>query len=208
VRGERSRARQRDHQQRRADCDRDRQAEQEDEDGQDDEAAADSEEAGQHARPDAGRCGAPNRNLRDVLGLVGPPHHSVGSGEEEEREREQDGPAADQVVQGGSSDRSGRPGETEDQRGLRLDAADARVIGRTGERRRSDDEQRLRRGVLDGLAEDVDEHGYGEDRAAAAEEAEQQSDHDAEGQREQSVTQIEDHVGLRSTRSCPSIVSV
>jgi len=59
------------------------------------------------------------------------------------------------------------------------------VVGRADERGRSDNEQRLGRGRVHRLTEDVDEHGDGEDRPTAADEPEEHADRDAEWEGEQ-----------------------
>jgi hypothetical protein len=67
---------------------------------------------------------------------------------------------------------------------LDLHAADPRVVGRADQGGGADDEQRLGRGLLHRLAEHVDEHRDGHDRAAAPDQPEQQPDRQAEGQGE------------------------
>lgn len=93
--------------------------------------------------------------------------------------------AADDPVERAAADRACASGEAEGERRSDPDVPDSRVVGRADGRGRSDDEQRLGRGSVDGLAEDVDQYGDGEDRAAATDEAEAHADRDTEGEREQ-----------------------
>jgi hypothetical protein len=73
-------------------------------------------------------------------------------------------------------------GSTEAERECHLDAEVARtgVAGGPDERRDSDDEERLARSGVYRLSEDVDEDRDGEDRTAAADQAEQRADRQPE----------------------------
>ena len=62
---------------------------------------------------------------------------------------------------------------------------------RTGECGQADDQQGFGRGLLDWLAEYVDEHRYREDRATGADEAEQDADRESERDREQRVVHLD-----------------
>jgi hypothetical protein len=164
--------------------------EQEHERGDDDKTAAHPEEAGQHARcqtnwRDAGERGLPaaRRRLRPA------PQHRDRSDEQKHCEGEQDRPAADDPVQRRAGDRAGGAGRAEGQPRSWLHAADPRVIGRADERCRANDQQRLHRRVLDRLSEQVDEHGHGQNRAAAADETEQEPDREPEWEGEERLAQ-------------------
>ena len=117
--------------------------------------------------------------------VVAPEQHRGCGGKQEYGEGEQQRPAADEPVQRSAGDLAGRAGRSERQRSSDLHAADPGVVGGAGQGGGSYDEQRFGRRLFDGLAERVNERGYGEDRAATADQAEQEPDPQAEGQREQ-----------------------
>jgi len=80
---------------------------------------------------------------------------------------------------------NGGAGQAEGERGPHAHAAGARMVDRTEQRGGADDQQGLGRRHLDRLAERVDEDRHGEDRAAAADEAEREADREPEREREQ-----------------------
>jgi hypothetical protein len=98
-------------------------------------------------------------------------------------------PAADEPVQRSADDRACGAGRSEGQPRSYLHAADPCVVGCADERRRADDEQGLRGRVFDRLSEQVDEHGHREERAAAADQTEQEPDRKPERQGEERPAQ-------------------
>ena len=103
------------------------------------------------------------------------------------READEDRRGLDEPVQRRARDRRDRAGRGEREPDAPHDAVVACGGERPDQRGQADDQQRLGRRLLDGLAEHVDEHRHGEDRAAGADEAEQDADREAERHREQRV---------------------
>ncbi len=157
----------------------DTQAAEQDQRRHDQEAAADADEARDDADDQAVGGDLPgfSRCVRCVAQFDGSQHH-VGREQHDQRKQGE----LDNARHPGGNDRAeigaGHAGHTEDEHVAPVDQLRPHILQAAGQRDVADDEQRSGNGDFLVLADQVDEHGHGDDRTAGTEQSEADADGD------------------------------
>ena len=177
-----------DDEERRADRGVDRQPGEECERGDDEEAAADAEKAGEEADAEAGGGHRHRVGPRGPGASAGcPAQHQTADGQHQRGEEEQEDSGSD-GVRGLGPERGPEHARPPEERGRpQVHPSRAGVDEAADEGGRAHDGERHADGRVDLDPRHVDEDGHREDRPAPAEEAERDTDERAQGEREDEV---------------------
>src|SRR5699024_426101 len=117
-------------------------------------------------------------------GALAATDHCDGGGDHHQRERDHQHHAGDVPAEQSAAESTRHAGGAEDYAGAPLYPAVARVVDRADRRSHTDDEQGGGDGFLRVESSNIGQDGHGEDRSAAAEQAERQADQDRQQQGE------------------------